>query len=81
MTASMAAGRSGAQRGDGGRLVLQVRPHHADLVVAREGQPAGQALEEHTGERVLVPVAGGLGALDLFGSDVVDGADEGARWL
>ena len=77
MTASMAAGRSAAQGGDGGRLVLQVRPHHADLLVAREGQVAGQALEEHAGQRVLVAATGGLGALDLLGSDVVDGADEG----
>ena len=40
---------------------------------------AGQALEEHAAERVLVAATVGLGALDLLGRDVVDGADEGAR--
>ena len=39
---------------------------------------AGQALEEDARERVLVAATVGLGALDLLGRDVVDGADEGA---
>ena len=48
--------------------ILAIRRH------GRERRSAGQHLEEHAGEPVDIPASAGLAALDLFGGDVVDGA-------
>ena len=42
--------------------------------MAREGRSPGQHLEEDAGEPVDIPASAGLAPLDLFGGDVVDGA-------
>ena len=51
-------------------------PQRGDLRVALEGDMPGEALDEHSAERVHVRSAVERVATDLFGGDVVDRADQ-----
>ena len=75
-TSSTSGGRSGRSSRHRRRRVLDVRPQHADLDIARVGSVPGQALEEQAPERVHVGALVDGIALDLLGRDVVDRPDE-----
>ena len=61
---------------DRGRRLQQVRVHERHLGVPVVGGRAGEALVEHTAERVDVGAAVELLALDLLGRGVLGGPDE-----
>ena len=63
---------SGGERRD----LLDMRPQRRKLGIASERRRARQALEQNAGKRVLVGSSVDQVASDLFGRDVVDGADE-----
>ena len=66
----------GLQRAGGGGHLLHMRPDDRGVNVLGERDPAGQAFIQHTAQRVDVGAAVDGTALDLLGSDVVDGAHE-----
>ncbi len=80
-TASSAAGVPGGPASlSGRRRVLEVRIELRHLLAAvGERRVAGDRLEQHASERVLVGAGVEPAALDLLRGDVVDRADEGAR--
>src|SRR5439155_8976567 len=71
-----AGGQGGLQRAGRGGHFFHVRPDDCGVDVLGEGDPAGQALIQHTAQRVDVRAAIDGAAPDLLGGDVVDGAHE-----
>ena len=76
MTGSMPGGRAGCSELGAAGHFFHVRPDDRGVDVFGEGHPAGQALIQHTSQRVDVGPAIDWAAPDLLGGDVVDGAHE-----
>src|SRR5215470_15629280 len=62
------ARQGGLQRAGGGRHLLHMRPDHRGIDVLGERHPPGQALIQHTPQRVDVGAAVDRAALDLLGA-------------
>ena len=75
MTGSIPGGKVGAVVPRGRRLLVQVSLHECVGRIPSKGRVAGQALEEDAAERVDVGAGADGFPLDLFGGDVVDGAE------